>query len=131
MAAAGSEVARDDWALRLAGAWRALLRLGLGAEATLLLDCSAMAQKHGKTALAALCASSRAAEELSLAKVVWVAPRRLIAPAAAWMPASYSAGPLRDARVAVVPSEGMRDDLRASLQTPPGSFTPWASGSCT
>ena len=106
----------EDWALRLAGAWRALLRLQLSAEAVLVLDCSAMAQKHGKSALAALCAATRAAEELSLAKVVWVAPKRLIASAAVWQPASCSAERLASARVAVVPSEGMRDVLRASLQ---------------
>jgi tRNA-Thr(GGU) m(6)t(6)A37 methyltransferase TsaA len=106
----------EDWALRLAGAWRALLRLQLSAEAVLVLDCSAMAQKHGKSALAALCAATRAAKELSLAKVVWVAPKRLITSAAVWQPASCSAERLASARVAVVPSEGMRDVLRASLQ---------------
>lgn len=106
----------EDWALRLAGAWRALLRLELGAEAVLVLDCSAVAQKHGRSALAALCAARRAAEELSLAKVVWVAPRRLIASAAAWQPSSCSVEQLASARVAVIPSEGMRDVLRASLQ---------------
>eukprot|EP01046_Picozoa_sp_COSAG06_P061462 COSAG06_NODE_13494_length_1252_cov_1.162186_1_plen_51_part_10 len=42
----------EDWALRLAASWRALLRLGLGAAAVLVLDCSAMPPKHGKGALA-------------------------------------------------------------------------------
>jgi hypothetical protein len=106
----------EDWALRLAASWRALLRLGLGAAAVLVLDCSAMPPKHGKGALAALCAAVRAADELSLAKVVWVAPRRLIAAAATWRPASYAAEPLQSARVAAVPSEGMRDALRDALR---------------
>lgn len=111
--AAGDEAA--DWSLRLAGAWRALLRLGLTAQAALVLDCSAMSQKQGTAALAALCAAARAADELSLAKVIWVAPRRLITAAAAWQPASYSAEALQSARIAAIPSEGMRDVLRASL----------------
>ena len=113
---AGGDAGRAGWAALVAGTWHhlhGLLPPGGGDQVgrVLVLDCSAVPPKCGAVALAALEAARRSWGD----GVVWVAPRRLIAAAAAWRPAACSAEALRAAGVIVVPSEGMRESLREAL----------------